>query len=138
MRLFLTGNFCDTGDASADAAAVGFCADRADFDPIVFVGGVATDEVRRCVDAIDDEVEVTVVVEITKGAAARRSCGRDAGAGIERNVLEVAVAKIAIEEFALWIAGFGGELFDFGIDVTVADENVGPTVVVKIEKAAAP
>src|SRR5690349_14299139 len=101
MRLFLTGNFCDAGDAGADAAAVGFRADRADFDPIVFVRGVATDELRRSVDAIDDEVEVAVVVEVAEGAAARRRWDGDAGAGVERNVFKTAVAQIAIEKFAL-------------------------------------
>ena len=138
MRLFLTRNFCDTSDASAYAAAVGFCANRADFDPIVFVGGVAADELWRSVDAIDDEVEIAVVVEIAEGTAARGGGSRNSGAGVKRDVFEVAVAQIAIEKLALRIAGFGGELFDFGIDVAVADEDVGPTVVVKIEEAAAP
>src|SRR5689334_4150390 len=116
MRLFLTGNFCDARDASADAAAVGFRADRADFDPIALVRGIAANELWRRVDAIHDEVEVAIVIEIAESAAARRRWSRDAGAGIERNVFEMAVAQVAIEEFALWIAGFGGELFDFGID----------------------
>src|SRR5256885_7519819 len=138
MRLFLTGNFCDTSDAGTDSTAVGFCADGADFDPIVFVGGVAADELRRSVDTIDDEVEIAVVVEITEGTAARGSRSRNSSAGVERDVFEVAVAQIAIEKFALRVAGFGGELFDFRIDMAVADEDVGPTVVVKIEKAAAP
>ena len=50
----------------------------------------------------------------------------------------MAVAQIAIEKFALRVTGVGGELFDFGIDVAVADEDVRPAIVVKIEKAAAP
>jgi len=93
---------------------------------------------RWSVDTIDDEVEVAVIVEIAEGAAARGCRSRNSGAGVERNIIEAAVAKIAIEKFALWVTGFGGELFDFGIDVAIADEDVGPTVVVKIEKAAAP
>src|SRR5256885_328471 len=138
MRLFLTSNFCDARDAGAYAAAIGFCADGADFDPIVFVGGVAADELWRSVDAIDDEVEIAVIVEVAEGTAARGGGSRNSSARGERDVFEVAVAQIAIEKFALWVTGFGGELFDFGIDVTVADEDVRPTIVVKIEKAAAP
>src|SRR5256885_8104868 len=138
MRLFLTGDFRDARDAGTDAAAVGFCANGADFDPIVFVSGVAADELRRSVDAIDDEVEIAVIVEIAEGTTARGGGSRNSSAGVERDVFEVAVAQIAIEKLSLRIASFGGELFDFGIDVAVADEDVGPTVVVKIEKAAAP
>jgi len=92
----------------------------------------------RSVDAIDDEVEIAVIVEITEGGAARGGGSRNSSAGVERDVFEVAVAQIAIEKLALWVTCFGGELFDFGIDVTVADEDVRPTVVVKIEKAATP
>jgi len=84
------------------------------------------------------QLTVAVIVEIAEGAAARGGGSRNSGAGVERDVFEVAVAQIAIEKFALRVTGFRGELLDLGIDVAIADEDVGPTVVVKIEKAAAP
>ena len=46
--------------------------------------------------------------------------------------------RVAVKEFALGVAGFGLQLLDFRIDVAVADQNVGPAVVVEIEEAAAP
>src|SRR5262245_17721749 len=112
MRLFLTGTLCDARNASADAAAVGFRADGTNFNPIVFRGRVAADELRRRVDAIHDEIEVAVVVKIAEGTAARRSRSENSRAGVERNVFEFAVAEIAVEKFALRIACFGGELLD--------------------------
>src|SRR5260370_4438187 len=93
---------------------------------------------REIVDGVDDEVESAVVVEIAEGAAARGDGNGDAGAGVVRNVSEVAVAEIFVEQLALRVAGFGLELLDFGIHVAVADENVGPAVVVHVEKAATP
>src|SRR2546430_17251714 len=101
MRLFLTGDFRDARDAGTDAAAVGFCANRADFDPIVFVGGVAADELWRSVDAIDDEVEIAVVVEIAEGTAARGGGGRKSGGGVKRDGFEGAVAPLGLEKPAL-------------------------------------
>src|SRR5260221_1971177 len=43
-----------------------------------------------------------------------------------------------VEELALRVARFRLELLDFGIHVAVADENVGPAVVVHVKKTAAP
>src|SRR5437660_1165721 len=50
----------------------------------------------------------------------------------------MAVALILVEQFLLRVAGFGFELLDLGIDVAVADEDVGPAVVIHIEEAATP
>src|SRR5207253_7423359 len=46
--------------------------------------------------------------------------------------------KISIEQLTLRIPCFGFQLFDFGIHVSVADENVGPAIIVHVKKAAAP
>ncbi len=48
------------------------------------------------------------------------------------------LCRLLIEQFALRISGFGFQLLDLGIDMAVADQNVGPAIVVEIEKAAAP
>src|SRR5256885_16684890 len=105
MRLFLTSNFCDARDAGAYAAAIGFCADGADFDPIVFVGGVAADELWRSVDAIDDEVEIAVIVEVAEGTAARGGGGRNSSARVGGEGFGVGGSPIAVKRVALWVAG---------------------------------
>ena len=43
-----------------------------------------------------------------------------------------------IEHLALAIAGFARFLAHFGIDVAVASEDVGPAIVIEIEKAGSP
>ena len=48
------------------------------------------------------------------------------------------LCRLLIEQLALRIAGFGAQLLDFGINVAVADEDVGPTVVIHVEKSATP
>ncbi len=60
------------------------------------------------------------------------------GSGILRDILEASVAQVLVEDLALRVSGFGLQLLDFGIDVAVAHQNVGPAVVVEVEESAAP
>src|SRR3989441_4273970 len=138
MGLRLAGRMRDAAEARADGAAVGLHADQLDLEPIVLRREIAAEKLGIIVDGIDDDVEVAVIVEIAEGAAARGDGNGDAGAGLGGDVGETAVAEIFVEQLLLRVAGFGFELLDFGIDVAVANENVGPAVVVHVEKAAAP
>src|SRR5882762_868560 len=116
MQALLDGKMSDAFDARADAAAIGFCADGFNFDPIVAGARVAAKELRVIVDGVDDDVEIAVVVEIAEGAAARGDGDGDARAGVIGNVAKVYIAQIFVEQLALRIAGLGFELLDFGID----------------------
>src|SRR2546425_10566760 len=138
MGLRLAGRMRDAAEARADGAAVGLHADQLDLQPIVLRRQIAAEKLRIIVDGVDYDVEIAVIVEIAEGAAARGDGNGDAGAGLAGDVGEAAVAEIFVEQLLLRVAGFGLELLDLGIDVTVADENVGPAVVVHVEKAAAP
>src|SRR5437660_3531025 len=138
METFFAGEMRDAFDARADAAAIGFCANGFDFDPVVCGAGIAAQKLRKIVDGVDDHVEVAVIVEVAESAAARSDGHGDSGAGIVGNIVEAAVAQILVEQLALRVTCFGLELLDFGIDVAVADKNVGPAVVVHVEETAAP
>ena len=48
------------------------------------------------------------------------------------------VPQILVEQLALRVSGFGFQLLDFRIDVAVTDQDVGPAVVIHVEKSAAP
>src|SRR5580704_3696676 len=50
----------------------------------------------------------------------------------------MSVAQIPVKQFTLGITRFGVELFDIGINVAVADQNIGPAIVVEIQESAAP
>ena len=93
---------------------------------------------RKIIDGVDDDVDVAVVVEISERAAPRGHWRGDARPGIEGNVVKAAGAQIFVEQLALRVARFRFELLDLGIHVAVANQDVGPAVVVEVEKAAAP
>ena len=92
----------------------------------------------EAVDGVDDDVDVAVVVEVSEGAAAASGGRGDAGAALRGDLFEPSVAQVAVEVLVLGIWGFDVQLFDLGIDVAVAEQNVGPAVVVHVEEAAAP
>src|SRR6266849_10913793 len=138
MQALLAGKMRDAFDACADAAAIGFRADGFDFDPIVAGARIAAQKLGKIVDGVDDDIEVAVVVEVAEGAPARGDRRGDARPGVVGNIIEAPVAQILVKQLALRVAGFGLELLDFRIDVAVANENVGPAVVVHVEKPAAP
>src|SRR5271157_1045947 len=124
--------------AGADSATVRLRPNGPNLDPIVVEFGVAAQELRAVVDGVNDDVNVAVVVEIAEGRAARRSRLGDARPRLQGNVGETAVVQILVQQFALGVSGFTFDLLDFGIDVAVADQNVGPAVVLHVEKTAAP
>src|SRR5260370_12762772 len=85
------------------------------------------------VDAVDYNVDVAVVVEIAKGGAPPRHFFENAGTGVQRDIRKPAVPQIAVQHFAFAITRFRIGLANLGIDVAVADEDVGPTVVVEAD-----
>src|SRR5246127_3197547 len=101
----------DALDARTDAASIGFCADGFDLDPVVAGVGIAAQKLGKIVDGVYEQVEITVVVEVTEGAAASGDGNGNTGAGVIRNIGEASVAEILVEQLALRIAGFGLELF---------------------------
>src|SRR5439155_21083547 len=85
----------------------------------------------------DQNIQIAIVVEVAKSAPAGCGWRLDSRTALQRNILKLSVA-IAIEQLALGVAGFGGQLLDLGIDVAVADQNVGPAVIIHVKKSAAP
>src|SRR5258708_1559985 len=98
---------------------------------------MAAKELGKIIYGVDDDVEIAVVVEVAEGTSARGDGNGDARAGVIRNVDKPAIERIFVEQLAVRVAVFGLELLDFGIDVAVANEDVGPAVIVHVEKTAA-
>src|SRR5439155_1375109 len=141
MQTLLARKMRDTFDARADAAAIGFRADGFDFDPVVGGAGIATQQLRKIVDGVDDDVEVAeivvkrrrvageirfdqveIAVEIVIGdrdahAGLRLAVGAESATSFDGDVGEGAVLLVLIK-------GAGGGI--------VGDVNVRPAVVVKI------
>src|SRR3954468_2522882 len=138
MRLGLPGDLTDARQTSADAAAVGLCPHRANLNPIVSEFRITAQQLGKAVDSVDHDIDVAVVVEISKRRATRSAWIRDTRASLKRYICEVAVPQVLIKQLALSIPRFRLELLYFWIDVTVANQNVGPAVIVEIKESNAP
>src|SRR5262249_56258662 len=87
---------------------------------------------------VDDRGKVALFWKTAGGAAPRGGRVHGGPADLLGDVFERAVALVLIEYFALRVAGLGGQLFDFGVDVAVDQEDVEPAVIVEIHEPAAP
>src|ERR1700679_263992 len=95
-------------------------------------------ESRRSIDAIDNGVEIAVVVVVANGKPARRNIGLNAGTAAKTHVLKLAVAQVAVKIFALRVGCVDRGMVDLGVDVAVGDQDVEPAVIVDVQKADAP
>src|SRR5579863_1308538 len=103
---------------------------------MIFVQGIVVKKCGRIAIVGDEHVGVAVIVEVGEGDAtsgARRDSGQAAGYG---RVGEFAVGVVVEQRVVLLVERVGGDLFDLGIDVAVADEDVEPAIVVVVQKAA--
>src|SRR5207237_1963916 len=103
--------------ARSDAAAIGSDADGPHFDPVVMVPHITTDQLWRAIDGADQNIQIAIVVEVAKSAPAGCGWSLDSRAALQRNIFKFSVAQVAIQQLALRVAGFGGQLLDLGIDV---------------------
>src|SRR5271169_2201329 len=60
-------------DARTDTGTIGFRAYEFDLDPGAVEGGIAPQQLRNGVDAIDRDIEIAIIIIITEGATASRS-----------------------------------------------------------------
>src|SRR2546426_177339 len=83
VRIFFAGEMRDAFDARTDAAAIGFCSDGFDLDPIVA--------------AAQEDVRPAVVVHVEKAAAPAEILRVFAETALVRAVLEIRAAEIVVE-----------------------------------------
>src|SRR5207302_7728664 len=135
MWLRLSRCLSNAPQARANAAAIRFHANRADFDPIVTSARIATQKLRIIVYRVDDHIDVAVVVKISESAATGSDRLGDAGPALHRDILEAAVSQVSIEQLALLISGLGLVLHDFWRYMPVQDERPCPPIVVHFHYA---
>src|SRR5260370_34634848 len=125
-------------NASPDAVAVGFAPDRAKRDPVVAVARVVDQKRRRSVHVADDCGHAAIIPQVADRQTARRTYGRDCETHGPANIREGSVAIVVIENPGLLEVAAEMLAIHFGVDVAVGEEQIGPAVVVEIEKRNAP
>src|SRR5713101_6624661 len=126
------------GNASADAVAVGFDPNRPKGDPVVPVARVVDQKRRRSVHVADHRGHAAIIPQVADRQTARRTYGRDPGPRRRGNIREGSVAIVVIQNPGLLEIAAEMLAIHFRVDVAVRQEQIGPAVVVEIEKRDAP
>src|SRR6185312_11179413 len=106
-RLLKTGHVRNALNASANAAAIRPGSHCAHFDPVIAGARVAAEKLGKIVHAIHDYINIAVVIEVAKGAAAPGSGRVDAWATFGGDVFEAAVVQVTIQKLLLRISSLG-------------------------------
>ena len=124
--------------ARADRATVAFGPFEANLEPAVAGGRVVTKQGGPLILVHDQDVQVSVVVEVAKGAAAAGMMGRHGCTSFFSELRKLAVPQVA-EEHRLAARGKLREgAFELRIDIAGDIEDVGPTVIIEIGDCSAP
>ena len=84
--------------ARADGAAVALRPHEPDLDPVVSGGGVVAQQRRRLILIHHQDVEIAVVVEVAKSAAAAHVASIDRGSGIFAQFEKMPIRQIAKDD----------------------------------------
>src|ERR1035437_10174134 len=91
---------------------------------------------RNAVHVIDNDADLAVVENITKGRAAPNADHGKPGSFDRRNQFELAILQIVVEQRALGITGPPlGVFIHLRINVAIDDEQILPTIIVVVKKS---
>ena len=89
-------------------------------------------------DIVDHHIDVPIVVEVAKSAATTGFRSGRRRAQKVGDVFKFSVLKITINHLSLFVGGFSLELIHLGIDVTISQKEIQPTIVIQVDEATTP
>src|SRR5258708_440214 len=92
----------------------------------------------RSVHVADDGGDSAVIPSISNRQSARRRRRGDARSRRRRNIAESSIAVVVIKNAGLLIAATQMLAVHFGINMAVHQDEIGPAIVVKVEKHGSP
>src|SRR5207302_1693681 len=121
----------------ADGASIAFATHQLDLEPMVSPGHIIAKQGRRLVHVHDEDIDVTIIVEIAEGTAPARVCRHNAGTTFLDQLLE-SPTKIAEDQPGRPERISGDAALHFGVNASGDDEQVGKAIVVQIDDARSP
>src|ERR1017187_2790978 len=122
----------------ANCGAIAFGSDQFEFDPVLLVTAIVTQERRQIVHIQDQSIDIAIVIVVAKGSATARKMLVDARAHRGGDDFELPVPQIPVNESRILESLANLVAADLWIDVPVDLDDVLPAIVVKVDKSAAP
>src|SRR5262245_47439648 len=109
-------------DSRANAGTIRLRPDSLDRDPVIIGRGIRAEQHRVIVDRIDNDIDISVIVEITERAATACSQFKQRAADLFSNVFKIAIVQVSVKYLTLRIPGLRFQLFHFGINMAVDEK----------------
>jgi hypothetical protein len=90
----VTGNAFQSG---ANPTAIGLCPYRSNRNPMVVVPALTAKKGRIIIHPVNEDIDVSVIVEIAEGTAHTPGTGSNTGSSSCRNVFKATVTEIAVK-----------------------------------------
>ena len=128
----------DHAHTRSDSGAIAFRPNQFQLDPILQIAAVVAQQGRDVIHIQNQRIDVPVIVIISESRAPTGESLADSGPHFCGNILELAFAQILVYEARILECLTDVVAVNFGIDVPVDLHNIRPTVIVVIQKSAAP
>src|SRR2546423_614375 len=110
---------CDYSDACADRTAIRASSRALDHEPIIPVSTVVAKEGWPSIEIVYHDVDITIIVQVAKGAAAADGTGLNSGSSFCRNVFKTAVSKVLVQQTWLLVVQVQAPPGDLGVHVAI-------------------
>src|ERR1700761_3237035 len=122
----------------SDGCAIALGSQQFDLDPVLLVAAIISKQRRRVVHIENQNVDVAIVVVVSKRGAAAGILFAYPGTHLRRHVFEAPVAEVPVNQARVLEGLAEVVLVYLRINMAVDLNNVCPAIVVIIDKAAAP
>src|SRR6266403_4311175 len=96
------------------------------------------EQLRSRVNRIDQDVDKTIVIKISKRTTPGARKIRDAWTGSRGNVAKLSVAQIFVQYLWLLVVGQAFQAVDLRINMPIHIKDVEPAIVIDIEESTTP
>src|SRR5436305_5137297 len=121
-------------ESCPDAVAIGPSADQPDFQPAVSISAIVAEKLRTLAIVCDQHVYIPVVIVIGESSGATDARSSKIAPHLASDVSKRTV-HVAINGFRFGVSRAGVKKADVVEHVTIRNEQIGPSIVVVIEKA---
>ena len=120
-----------------DGIAIGFGSDKMQAQGTVCGADIVAKEKSRAVVGGEQQIDVTIAIEIGKGEAASDAWNREITAIRSGDILKFSIAEIQKKLWRLRVADIAANVSNRVVDVAIGDDEIKATVEIEIGKAAA-
>src|ERR1051326_1505745 len=96
------------------------------------------EESRPVIDAVDDDIQGAGITKIAYSEPPSRPGLSKSRPGLIRDISKAPITGVSVQEHALFVGNGSAHLVRFGIDMTVGNDDILPTILIEIGQRCSP